>query len=275
MYPREYFDVFWRAELRDEVFVAMPFDSSSNERWTSIIRPAVQEAGLKPRRVDATAISGNIITEIMDGIAHAQLVLGDITSTQVSDSGRRSPNANVLYEIGLAHALRQASEVLLIRADSVRLLFDISNIRVHHYDPASIADSKKALSRLILDCLAEIDLTKSLKVEDALERLDGGCRALIAQFRGEGTFPVIVERKWEGPGDEYVSEETRANYRKLVADTWKSWLQKNSAVAARLLDLRIIKCGPSQQDQLPFQYCWTAFGKNVLRRLDEVEKRLE
>jgi len=38
----------------------------------------------------------------MDGIAHARLILGD-----VSPVSGDYPNANVMYEIGLAHALRQ------------------------------------------------------------------------------------------------------------------------------------------------------------------------
>lgn len=112
MYPRQFFDTFWRPDLRNEVFVAMSFAPEFTAIWESILRPAIEDTGLKPRRVDTTVISGNIVTEIMDGIAHARVVLGELTCLP---SG--FPNGNVMYEIGLAHSLRQAEEVLLVRSE--------------------------------------------------------------------------------------------------------------------------------------------------------------
>ena len=82
MFPREYFDTYWRPDLRDEVFVAMSFASCFTATWEEILKPAIVAVGLKPHRVDITKTSGSILTEIMDGIAHARVVLADI-STEV------------------------------------------------------------------------------------------------------------------------------------------------------------------------------------------------
>lgn len=38
MYPRHYFDTYWRPDLRDEVFVAMSFDKQFDSAWNTIIR---------------------------------------------------------------------------------------------------------------------------------------------------------------------------------------------------------------------------------------------
>jgi len=162
MYPREFFDTFWRPDIKDEVFVAMSFDSSLSQAWENIIRPGIEDTGLRPHRVDATRISGSIITEIMDGIAHARVILADLSSVQVSDidKDKRFPNSNVMYEIGLAHALRQDSEVLLIRGDEAKLLFDVSTIRIHKYYQSDIVGSRKMIFTLINDALNEINITR-------------------------------------------------------------------------------------------------------------------
>ncbi|MDW8290878.1 MAG: hypothetical protein RMM06_09145, partial [Armatimonadota bacterium] len=60
MYPRHFFDAFWRTDLRDEVFVAMPFHEEFTPVWEQAIRPGIQDAGLSPRRVDASSLSGSI-----------------------------------------------------------------------------------------------------------------------------------------------------------------------------------------------------------------------
>ena len=161
MYPREYFDTFWRPDLRDEVFVAMQF-RDFDDIWANILKPAIKRTGLKPHRVDATKVSGNIITEIMDGIAHARLILGD-----VSPASGDYPNANVMYEIGLAHALRQPCEVLLVSRYKIPKMFDIGAIRVHRYYPKKPHYCKTEIADLITACLKEVDAIKALKVEMA------------------------------------------------------------------------------------------------------------
>ena len=39
-----------------------------------------------------------------------------------------------MYEVGLAHAARQNTEVLLVRSDTEEINFDLAGIRVHTYD---------------------------------------------------------------------------------------------------------------------------------------------
>ena len=129
MYPAHLFELFPPFPRDERVFVAMSFDPALRLRWTNVIEPAVREAGLEPFRVDASKVSDSILTEILQGIARARLILADISSV----GGVR--NANVLYEVGMAHAARQPQEVLLFRSDSDRLLFDVSNVRVNAFHP--------------------------------------------------------------------------------------------------------------------------------------------
>lgn len=111
MYPRDYFDTYWRPELLNEVFIAMPFSGEFDAPWQSMIRPAIEQdqiPSLAAHRVDATILAGSVITEILDGIARSRLVLADISIT-AEGKWLGQCNGNVMYEVGLAHSLRQAT----------------------------------------------------------------------------------------------------------------------------------------------------------------------
>ena len=243
MYPREYFDTYWRAELRDEVFVAMSFADEFMSAWTDIIRPAVEEdlndLKLKAHRVDATKISGSIIAEIMDGIAHARVVLGEISTMS---TGNR--NANVMYEVGLAHALRQAEEVVLIRRDDARINFDIASIRVHRYWPEDAARSRELISGTIRECIQEVDLRKGLKVQQAVESLDDACLGLIEQFHRQPSFGFQQQKTM---GEVLTAVPVRL-------------------AVFKLLELGIVRSDTQIRQHL-YAYHWTPFGKMVMRRL--------
>ncbi len=79
MHPRMFLDSFWRNDLRDEIFVAMSFDKKFDDRWARIFTLAIEgdvllDRPLKAVRVDIRRSGDSILTEITNGIAHAQLV---------------------------------------------------------------------------------------------------------------------------------------------------------------------------------------------------------
>ena len=109
MHPNAFLRTLWRAEVRDQVFVAMPFSGpASSERFADVIRPAIEAEpiegySLRAFRVDNSKSGDSILTDIMDGIAHSRLVLADVS---VVDEGRYTQqplrNGNVMYEVGVA-----------------------------------------------------------------------------------------------------------------------------------------------------------------------------
>ena len=42
MYPREYFDTYWRGDLKNEVFVIMSFAPEFQPAWEDAIKPAIE-----------------------------------------------------------------------------------------------------------------------------------------------------------------------------------------------------------------------------------------
>jgi len=90
MHPNAYLRSLWRNETRDQVFVAMPFESRFLRRFETIFVPAIEAQpiggrNLRAFRVDNSKTGDSILTEIIDNISHSRIVLADIT---VVDEGR-------------------------------------------------------------------------------------------------------------------------------------------------------------------------------------------
>ncbi len=221
MYPRDYFDTYWRPDLLDEVFVAMPFSDEFDAIWQSVIRPAIEDdqaRNLLAHRVDATVLAGSVITEIVEGVARGRLVLADICITTESKwAGQR--NGNVMYEVGLAHALRQATEVLLIRSDREPLSFDVSGIKTYDYDRSNLPVARQRLALLIKDHLEQIEQFKSLRVQIAIRSLDGECLKLLKNYVGVPTSRTLYPNSRHRLRVSFHSRWRRPNYWSWVSRT--------------------------------------------------------
>lgn len=157
--------------------MAMSFDPRFDARWHNVLIPAVRRSKfsgvcLEAHRVDLRKASDSVLTEILEGISRCRFFLADITVMGELD-GLPVRNANVLYEVGIAHATRLPEEVALLRSDKEDLLFDVMNVRVLEYDPDG---DPKAAENLVADAieqsLKELDLRKSLTVRRVAETLD-------------------------------------------------------------------------------------------------------
>lgn len=106
-------------------FVIMPFNERMNSIYTDGIVPAVTAAGYECTRADHDLRSVPIMFKIFDDIKKAKIVIADITAS----------NPNVLYELGICHALKR--NVILIKHEfDSSPPFDISYIRYHGYSDA-------------------------------------------------------------------------------------------------------------------------------------------
>ena len=185
VYPGQFFSIFPAFPMEPPVFVAMSFDRRFQPRWDNVIVPAIRDVGLEPDRVDAAKFSDSILTKILSGIGQATLVFADVSEID----GVR--NANVMYEVGIAHAVRQPQEVILFRSDSSKLPFDVSNIRVNSYSPdKNPVAARGAIYEALQDSLTELDLTRSLAVQGALASLDH----VSASFLREAVLKGQVEQ---------------------------------------------------------------------------------
>lgn len=104
--------------------VIMPFREELKPHF-ELIERCGKELGLEVRRVDTYGYSGNILRAISKALAEAELVVADLSSA----------NANVLYEVAIAHCL--GKKVLLMTNDRNTVPFDLATYRVELIDPAA------------------------------------------------------------------------------------------------------------------------------------------
>ena len=113
-------------------FVIMGFgkkqDYASNrsldldKTYKNIIKPAVEQSGLRCIRADEIMDSGVIDKSMYALIMKAEVVIADISTY----------NPNVLYELGVRHAVKPFSTIVL-KEEGCNLPFDLSHTRIFTY----------------------------------------------------------------------------------------------------------------------------------------------
>jgi hypothetical protein len=102
-------------------FILMPFDADFQKIYDRLIVPALEQAGFEVKRADSELDQQNVLKDVVRGIATADLVVADLTSR----------NANVLYELGLSHALGRNTVLLAQSIEEVP--FDLRSYRIVRY----------------------------------------------------------------------------------------------------------------------------------------------
>jgi hypothetical protein len=177
MHPNVYLKTFWRTDIRPQVFVAMSFAPTYNRRYAEVFTPAIESLSangdaLRPFRVDISKSGDSILTDIMDGIAHSRLILADLSTIgRDSLSGQSFRNGNVMYEVGIALACRQPHEVLLVRDDSDRFLFDVSTIPHMTIDFDDVRSAREAIGDELQARLRESNYLNDARVQIAIATL--------------------------------------------------------------------------------------------------------
>ncbi len=143
-------------------FVLMPFGRKSDATGMSIdfdavyqqiIGPAIRDAELEPVRADEEVTGGIVHKPMFERLILCDYAVADLTFA----------NANVFYELGVRHAVRPYSTVLLF-AVGTRLPFDVNLDRGLAYslsaagEPTNVEEARKLLAaRLVAARDASVD----------------------------------------------------------------------------------------------------------------------
>jgi hypothetical protein len=198
MHPHTFYSTLFEQKKRDEVFVIMSFASEFDDRWLRIIEPCIREdLGLNANRVDYNESGESIIHDILDGIAHARIVLADITSSSMTDQqGQVWPqrNGNVMWELGIAHVMRVPDEVIVIRSDNDPSIFDLTQFRAFSYNPRNVAASRRMLKEIATDRIRAVEQVASDHVKRCASSLDySGWSVLTAANIAQGIDPPVIK----------------------------------------------------------------------------------
>jgi hypothetical protein len=247
MHPNAFLQTYWRLDLQPKIFVAMSFASAYEQRFQQVFKPAIESIlvvgnKLSAYRVDNSKTGDSILTEILDGITHSQMILADVSAVgRDSVSGDSYRNGNVMYEVGLALACRQPQEVLLVRDDKEKFLFDVSTIPHMHINFADIEQARLQLHEELKARLRNRNFFRDARVEIAISQLT----AEEVKFL-KATFDYDRNTVWGRP-------------LKGIAN----W---NSIATFRLLDKQIIRiAGEFSSEETAFMF--TDLGWIVQQRL--------
>lgn len=111
-----------KAESKGTCFVMMPFKDPFDVYYEAIFKPAIIRAKLDPVRADDLFRPSVIVSDLWQMIQDAKLLLAELTTK----------NANVFYELGLAHAL--GKPVVLVSETMDDVPFDLQQLRILLYD---------------------------------------------------------------------------------------------------------------------------------------------
>lgn len=124
-------------------FVMMPFGEASDKLYDQIYKPAIESSGFISKRADSLFRPSPIIQDIWEYINNSKILLADLTGL----------NPNVMYELGLAHAI--SKPVILISDDISNVPFDLRFLRILIYDNKS-PDWAEKLRQSIQISISEI-----------------------------------------------------------------------------------------------------------------------
>jgi hypothetical protein len=247
MHPNAFLQTYWRLDLQPKIFVAMSFAPAYEQRFQKIFKPAIESitisgTKLSAYRVDNSKTGDSILTDILNGIAHSQMVLADVSAVgRDSVSGEAYRNGNVMYEIGLALACRQTQEVILIRDDKEKFLFDVSTIPHMHLDFGNPENAKQQLHEELKARLRDRNFFLDARVEIAISQLSAEEVKLL-----KTTFGYTRDTAW--------------GHQLIGLSNW------NSIATSRLLDKQIIHiAGEFSNENTAFMF--TDLGWIIQQRL--------
>jgi hypothetical protein len=123
----------------DSCFVMQPFAAPHGDYFEKIFKPAIDKTGLKPVRADADIFAtGKIIDQIWRGINAAKVLVAELTTR----------NANVLYELGLAHALKKRLCARICKSGHFAVFLRFGQFGYTHRHEGERLDTAAGLARL-------------------------------------------------------------------------------------------------------------------------------
>src|SRR6476660_9129662 len=114
-----------------------------DQSYINLIKPAIEAAGLKCIRADEIVHSGLIDVPMYEQLLKADVVVADVSTS----------NRNALYELGVRHALRPYTTVIIAEEQMMKSpTFDLSHIVIRKYrhlgEDIGVSEAKRFTSEL-------------------------------------------------------------------------------------------------------------------------------
>jgi hypothetical protein len=106
---------------KDLCFVLMPFREQFFRIYNEHIKPTLEDVGLRVMKADDIFGTTEIMEDIWEHINKARIIVADVTSR----------NANVFYELGIAHTVGKS--VIILTQNKNDVPFDLAHLRYIKY----------------------------------------------------------------------------------------------------------------------------------------------
>lgn len=267
MYPYEFTPT--RKGLNpEEVFVVMPFANKYDQVYNDFIKPAVDSAAKHLKhslysyrtKGDLRTTSGWI--EVMEHLYTAQVVIGVLT---------KQVNANVQYELGIAHATQPIRRQVLIAEKGYKPAFDTKDIIFMKYSPNSLNDSVSDLADRIQTALQEWRVEQENIVRHAIAKITPFEFEIIMQWASMTHFAVATAGS--GPVDyELHVAQAHGHDKRYMQGVFRRHCDAIGRLQrSGLLGLNTRAVPP----RVEFSYYWTDLGNLVLLKfglIDQTER---
>jgi hypothetical protein len=174
-HPHDHFKLLHISVIPNTCFVLMPFDDRFRIVYETIVK------GLKGlmvcSRADDLPLGKPILERVLTGIRSAELIICDLTGK----------NANVFYELGLAHT--QTKSVLLLTQEINDVPFDLRGLFCHAYSP----NSNDSLKKLAATVRAAAQAVRAKSVPAMLQGLQARTRQVVEYMERQLSAPKGTE----------------------------------------------------------------------------------
>ena len=247
-----------------EVFVVMPFDSKYDKVFTELIQPSVKlvETDLSHdlyayrTKDDLRTISG--WNEVMEHLYPAQVVLGVLT---------KEINANVYYELGIAHATQVIQRQVLIAEEGYKPQFDTKDLIFMKYSPEQPEAFVKELAERIKAALNEWNVEEERIVKNAIANISPIEFEILMHWGRHRQFSLKTSAG--GPTDYEVEIATvHGGDSRFMQGVF----ERHCAAIGKLQQAGLLGLDTDAEPGLiKFSYWWTDLGNLVLLKFKQID----
>lgn len=265
MYPYDFRSVR-KGINHNEVFIVMPFSAKLESVYTNLIVPAVSKTNELLERTgqnilqayrskdDIRTASGWI--NVLEHLTTAQIVLGVLTED----------NANVFYEIGIAHATQPITRQVLIAEKGYEPQFDIKDLIYYPYD-SDLLKSIEPLALKIKDAIDWYKIAEEKKIRQAIMQLGPYEFEIIMFHNGKRNFVLHTGKQQRDLYENEIRRTHGDDYAKGAFERHVPAISNLCRIGLLGLDTHAESIQGKPIVNIQFSYHWTDLGNNVLLAL--------
>ena len=214
-----------------------------DKSYRNIIKPAVEAAGLECIRADEIVHSDLIDVPMYEQLLNADVVVADLSTS----------NKNAFYELGVRHALRPYTTVVIAEDGIKTFPFDVNHVAVrqyHHLGEDIGYDEVMRFRDLLTKAIVEIGQKKPPKKDSPVYTFLDGLNppALAAAMQGVAEAAAKSAPATGGESDVEAESGNAKVYSELMEEVEEAKKAKNFDDAKSLLKLLRKKMKPKKPD---------------------------